>query len=54
MIDCLKIQRLVIVDRPFRNPCCLLQIIRWKRGDMIFVTNFENNFGSIEILDIGR
>lgn len=41
---CSKIHKLFIKESPFRNPCCSFQIIRSNRGDMIFVTNLENNF----------
>lgn len=54
IIDCLKIHKLVTVDRPFRNPRCSLERILSQKDDILILIHLENNFWNIEILDKGR
>lgn len=51
-IDCLKIDNLVIVERPIRIPCSSFIMFLHKGVSFLFI-NFENSLCIIEIFVIG-
>lgn len=53
-IACLNMHKFVIVDLFCLNPCWSFDNNLLHKGVIILFTNFENNLGIIDNLDIGR
>jgi hypothetical protein len=42
----------VTVERPFRKPCCVLEILGWITGLSLCQTIFSNSFGVADRTEI--